>query len=76
MLYLPTEKQSVPRVIINDTIHLFFKTAVSICWFLNHNSWFRVLSDKITSVSYILFEKYIYNLALETASPGNQHCAD
>jgi len=27
---LPTEKQSVPRVIINDTIHLFFKTAVSI----------------------------------------------
>jgi len=24
---------------------------------------------------YTLFEKYIYNLALEMASPGNQHCA-
>jgi len=24
---------------------------------------------------YILFEKYIYILALEMASPGNQHCA-
>jgi len=24
---------------------------------------------------YILFEKYIYILALETASPGNRHCA-
>jgi len=24
---------------------------------------------------YILFEKYIYIFALETASPGNQHCA-
>ena len=25
---------------------------------------------------YILFEKYIYILALEMASPGNQHCVD
>jgi len=25
---------------------------------------------------YILFEKYIYILALEMASPGNQHCAN
>jgi len=25
--------------------------------------------------SHILFEKYIYILALEMASPGNQHCA-
>ena len=24
----------------------------------------------------ILFEKYIYVLALEMASPGNQHCAN
>jgi len=24
---------------------------------------------------YILFEKYIYILALEMARPGNQHCA-
>jgi len=27
-------------------------------------------------LSYILFEKYIYILALEMASPGNQHCAN
>ena len=25
---------------------------------------------------YILFEKYIYILALEIASPGNRHCAN
>jgi len=25
---------------------------------------------------YILFQKYIYILALEMASPGNQHCAN
>jgi len=29
----------------------------------------------IKLLSYILFEKYIYILALEKASPGNQHCA-
>ena len=34
-----------------------------------------MLFDKIASV-YILFEKYIYILALEMASPGNQHCAN
>jgi len=28
------------------------------------------------SLPYILFEKYISILALETASPGNQHCAN
>ena len=39
----------------------------------NRNS-FRVLFDKF--LPYILFEKYIYNLALESASPGNQHCAN
>jgi len=38
----------------------------------NDNS-FRVLFDKIASVYF--FEKYIYILALEMASPGNQHCA-
>ena len=37
----------------------------------NHNS-FRVLFDKIASV----FEKNIQILALEMASPGNQHCAN
>jgi len=36
-----------------------------------------VLFDKkITKLfPYILFQKYIYILALETASPENQHCA-
>ena len=29
----------------------------------------------IQSLPHILFEKYIYILALEMASPGNQHCA-
>jgi len=37
----------------------------------NHNS-FRVLFDKIAFV----FEKRIYILALEMASPGNKHCAN
>jgi len=30
----------------------------------------------IKMLSYILFEKYIFILALEMASPGNQHCAN
>ena len=30
----------------------------------------------IQSLPHILFEKYIYILALEMASPGNQHCAN
>ena len=30
----------------------------------------------IKLLSYILFEKYIYILALEMASPRNQHCAN
>jgi len=35
-----------------------------------------VLFDKIASVCFIVFEKYTYILALEMASPGNQHCAN
>jgi len=34
-----------------------------------------LLSDKIASVNF-LFEKYIHILALEMASPGNQHSAN
>jgi len=30
----------------------------------------------IKFIGCILFEKYIYILALEMASPGNQHCAN
>jgi len=44
--------KSVPKVIINDTINLFFKTAVSILLISHHNS-FRVLFDKIAYVYYI-----------------------
>ena len=40
----------------------------------NYNS-FRVTFDKIVSV-YFLFQKYIFILALEMASPGNRHCAN
>jgi len=61
----------VPKIIIDDTINLFLKTAIRILVISNHSS-FRVLFDKIASV----FEKYIYILALEMASPGNQHCAN
>jgi len=65
----------VPKILINDTINLFFETAVSSLAISNHSS-FSVLFDKIVSVLYILFEKYIYISALEMASPGNQHCAN
>jgi len=39
---------------------------------------FRVLLEKKIEklLPYILFEKYTYILALEMASPGNQHCAN
>ena len=42
--------------------------------FSNHNS-FRVLFDKIASV-YFVWKIFLYILALETASPGNRHCAN
>ena len=40
----------------------------------NHNS-FRALFDKIASV-YLVENRDIYILALEMASPGNQHCVN
>jgi len=55
----------VPKIIINNTINLFFLTAISILAISNHNS-FRVLFDKNASV----FEKDIYILASQKASPG------
>jgi len=39
--------ESVPKILINDKINLFRKTAIS-----NHNS-FRVVFDKIVSVYFI-----------------------
>ena len=66
-----TGNESVPKIMINNTTNLFFKTAVSILQISSHNS-FRVLFDKIASV----FEKYIYILVSEMASPRNQNCAN
>jgi len=64
--------ESVPKIIINDTIRLFFKTAISILVISNHNG-FRVLS--INRKIYI--KNKIKNiLALEMANPGKQHCAN
>jgi len=55
----PTGNESIPIIIINNTINLnlFFKL-VSILLISNHNS-FRVLFDKIASVYFAL--KYIYS---------------
>ena len=40
---------SVAKIIVNNTINLLLKTAISILLISNHNS-FRVLFDKIASV--------------------------
>ena len=44
--------ESVLEIIINNTINLFSKTAISISLISNHNS-FRVLFDNIASVYFI-----------------------
>jgi len=75
LLLSTTRNKSALKVIINDIINLFVKTAISILVISNRGS-FRELFDKTASV-YIAFEKkYIYILALEMASPGNRHCAN
>jgi len=60
----------VPKIIISDTINLFFNCNQHYANFKP----FRVRFDKTASV--YLLEKYIYLLALEMASPGKQHCAN
>ena len=60
---------------MGDIVNVFLNAIrwISILVISSHNS-FRVLFDKIASV---LFEKYIYFWHWkETASPGNQHCAN
>ena len=54
--------ESVPKIIVNDTIKFFSQTAISTLVSSNHNS-FRVLFDKLLLC--ILFEKYINVLALQ-----------
>jgi len=75
MTVKPIGNESLPKIIINNTINLFFKlqSTTSILVTSNHNS-FRVLFDKWLPC--ILFEKYTYILPLEMASPVNQHCAN
>jgi len=46
------QNESVPKMPINDTINLLFKSAVSILLVSNHNS-FRVPFDKIASAYFI-----------------------
>jgi len=44
--------ESVPKNMINNTINLFFKTAISVLIVSNHNS-SRVLFDRIATVYFI-----------------------
>ena len=48
----PIGNESVPKIIISNSINLFFKTAVNILLISNDNS-FRVLFDKIASMYFI-----------------------
>jgi len=49
---LPIGNESVSKIIINDTINFFSKTAISILLISKRKS-FRVLFDKIASVYFI-----------------------
>jgi len=53
--------------------NFIFLTAISISVISNHNTVSECCLIKL--LPYILFEKCIYILALEMASPGNQYCA-
>jgi len=48
----PTGNESVPKIIVNNKVNLFFKTANNILVISNHNS-FRVLFDNIASVYFL-----------------------
>ena len=67
--------ESVPKIIIsNTTQQIYFLELQSAFWK------FQIItvseSCLIKLLQYILFEKYSYILALEMASPANQHCAN
>jgi len=53
-----TGNEWVPKVIINNTINLFFSTAISVLVISNRNS-FRELFDKIASV-YFIWEIHLH----------------
>jgi len=52
-------KSSLPKMMINDTISLLFKSAISIFVISNRNR-FRVLFDKIASVYFYLKNIYLH----------------
>jgi len=66
--------ESVTKINYNKWHNNLFFAAISILVTWNYTS-FRVLFDEIASV-YFIWKKYIYILALEMASSGNQHCAN
>ena len=75
-LYKPTANESLPKIIVNNTIDLFFfKTAISILVTSNHRG--LTVSERCWTklLQYILFEKYIYISALEMARRRNRHSA-
>jgi len=65
--------ESVPKIIINNTTNLFLKLQSAFCYFQT-----ITVSEcyLIKLLTYILFKKYIYILALEMASPENQNCVN
>ena len=70
-----TGNESVPKIIIsNTTQQIYFLELQSAFWK------FQIItvseSCLIKLLQYILFEKYSYILALEMASPANQHSAN
>jgi len=64
--------ESVPKIIINDTI-IFFLRLQSAVWQFQTITVSECCLTKM--LPYILFEKYMNIVALEMASPGNRHCA-
>jgi len=67
--------ESVQKIIINNTINLFFLNAIGTLVISNRRLTVSVCC-LIKLLPRILFQKYIDILALEMASPGKQHCAN
>ena len=58
---------SVPKIIRNDTINLFFKPAISILVISNRKS-FRVLFDKIAFI-YFIWKIHIFYFSIRNGKP-------
>ena len=65
--------ESVPKIILNDTINYFFKLQ-SACWQFQTITVSECCLMKL--LPYILFLKYVYTFALEIGNPVNQHCSN